>query len=155
VVGNMGSDLHFNYSVLGDTVNLSSRLESQSARYGVPIVVGEQTARAVSERLAVLELDRLRMKGKSRPERIFTILGHSDVAASSEFERLATLNRTMLSSYRSRDWTKALETIILCREAGRSFGLDEYYALFVTRIRSLIDVPPPAQWEGVTVLDTK
>jgi adenylate cyclase len=155
VVGNMGSDLHFNYSVLGDTVNLSSRLESQSARYGVPIVVGEQTARAVSERLAVLELDRLRMKGKSRPERIFTILGHSDVAASSEFERLATLNRTMLSSYRSRDWTKALETIILCREAGRGFGLDEYYALFVTRIRSLIDVPPPAQWEGVTVLDTK
>ena len=155
VVGNMGSDLHFNYSVLGDTVNLASRLENQCTRYGVAIIAGERTARAVAGRYAALELDRLQLKGKSRPERIFTILGRSDTAASPTFDRLSNLNRSMLSFYRSRDWARALETIILCREAGRGLGLDEYYALFVTRIRSLIDTPPPEQWEGVTVLDAK
>jgi adenylate cyclase len=155
VVGNFGSDLHFNYSVLGDTVNLSSRLESLSKYYGVPIIIGERTAQAVSAQFAVLELDCLQVKGKITSERIFTILGRADLAASSTFREFRDLNRLMLGAYRDREWAKALETIILCRDAGRVFGLDGYYALYVARIRHLVENPPSDQWNGVAIIETK
>jgi adenylate cyclase len=155
VVGNFGSDLHFNYSVLGDTVNLSSRLESLSKQYDVPIIIGDRTAQAVHKRFAVLELDRLKVKGKTEPERIFTVLGRADVAASSAFRHLSGLNEIMLSAYRRRDWAKALETIIQCRDAGKGFGLDEHYAAYVDRIRRLIETPPPEQWNGISIMEFK
>jgi adenylate cyclase len=154
-VGNFGSDLQFNYSVLGDAVNVSSRLESQSKTYGVPIVVGERTARAVAGRFAILELDRLRVLGKTEPERIFTILGRADTAADEGFRQLSALNAAMLEAYRGRNWTGALEAILACRDFGRPYGLDDYYALFVTRIRAMIETPPAEDWGGVTVLETK
>src|SRR3954464_14970881 len=67
-VGNFGSDLHFNYSVLGDTVNVSSRLESQCKNYGVPVVMGSRTAETVRHHYAVLELDTLQVVGKTEAE---------------------------------------------------------------------------------------
>jgi adenylate cyclase len=155
VVGNFGSDLHFNYSVLGDTVNLSSRLESLSKHYGVPIIIGDRTAQAVHKRFAVLELDRLKVKGKTEPERIFTVLGGADVVASSAFRELSDLNGLMLSAYRRGEWATALETIIRCRDAGKEFGLDEHYALYIDRIRRLIEAPPSDQWNGVSIMEIK
>jgi adenylate cyclase len=140
-VGNFGSDLHFNYSVLGDTVNLASRLEGLTKQYGVPIIIGEKTARAVHNRFAVLEIDHMQVKGKRELERIFTILGRADVAASSEFATLNERNGAMLAAYRNREWQRALETILLCRELGKNFGLDDYYDLYIQRIRHLIDTP--------------
>jgi adenylate cyclase len=97
VVGNMGSDLHFNYSVLGDAVNLASRLEGQTKSYGVSILIGSATAAAVDGRFAVLELDRLQVKGKTEPEIIHTVVGREDVAGSAAFRRLRELNAAMLS----------------------------------------------------------
>jgi adenylate cyclase len=140
---------------MGDTVNLSSRLESLSKHYGIPIMIGERTAKAASGHFAVLELDQLQVKGKSEPERIFTVLGRADMASSRRFTNLAAMNDAMLAAYRNRDWTQALEVIIRCREAGRDFGLDAYYMLYVGRIRHLIDNPPPAQWNGISVFETK
>lgn len=155
VVGNMGSDLHFNYSVLGDAVNLASRLESQTKSYGVGILIGSATAAAVGEQFAVLELDRLQVKGKTEPAIIHTVVGRGDVARGAAFRRLRELNAAMLSSYRARDWQQALEIILLCREIGKGFGLDDFYALYVGRIRALIEAPPPEEWDGVYVAESK
>ncbi len=82
VVGNMGSDLKFNYSVFGDSVNLASRLEGQTKEYGFPIIVGSKTALAVKDQFAILELDFIMVKGKKEPEVIYAIAGREDVAQS-------------------------------------------------------------------------
>jgi adenylate cyclase len=151
----MGSDLHFNYSVLGDTVNLASRLEGQTKTYGVPIVIGARTAQAVQGSFAVLEIDFVQVKGKSEPELVYTLLGGSDVAEAARFQKLRDLNGLMLTSYRNQNWAGALEAILQCREAGREFGLDEFYNRYVARIRTLLDQPPEADWNGVFVAETK
>jgi adenylate cyclase len=154
VVGNMGSDLHFNYSCLGDPVNLASRLESQSKTYGVAIVIGSRTAAAVRDTYAVLEIDRLQVKGKTEPETIYTVLGRIHEAAGKGFARLAELNGLMLAAYREQRWQDCLETILLCRDAGRPFSLDAFYQLYVDRVRALIETPPET-WNGVWVAAEK
>ena len=111
VVGNMGSDLRFDYSVLGDSVNLASRLEGQSKEYGFPIIVGSKTALAVKDKFAILELDFIMVKGKKEPEVIYAIAGREDVAQSGRFQRLRNLTIEMLACYRNRDWDGALAAI--------------------------------------------
>jgi adenylate cyclase len=155
VVGNMGSDLHFNYSVLGDAVNLASRLESQTKSYGVSVLIGSRTAAAVTGEFAVLELDLLQVKGKTEPERIYTVLGRKDGPSAACFAALASLNPQMLSHYRGRDWQKCLEVILRCREVGREAGLEDFYTLYVERVRRLIETPPEPGWDGVWVAERK
>ena len=96
VVGNMGSNLRFDYSVLGDSVNLASRLEGQSKEYGFPIIVGSKTALAVKDKFAILELDFIMVKGKKEPEVIYAIAGREDTAQSGRFQRLRNLTIEML-----------------------------------------------------------
>src|SRR5207237_9910366 len=103
VVGNMGSDLKKNYSVLGDSVNLASRLEGQSKEYGFPIIVGSRTALAAKDKFAILELDFIMVKGKTEPEVLYAIAGREDTAQSGRFQRLRNLTIAMMACYRTRD----------------------------------------------------
>ena len=86
VVGNLGSAERFDYSVLGDAVNVASRLESASKDYGVPIVIGEATAARLGDRFALVEIDRLTVRGKSEAQAIFTVL--PPAAAPDDIRRL-------------------------------------------------------------------
>src|SRR5258708_25884987 len=100
----MGSDLRFDYSVFGDSVNLASRLEGQSKEYGFPIIVGTKTALAAKDKFAILELDFIMVKGKKEPDVIYAITAREDAAHSGRLHRLRNLTIEMLACYRSLAW---------------------------------------------------
>jgi adenylate cyclase len=155
VVGNMGSNLRFDYSVLGDSVNLASRLEGQSKEYGFPIIVGSKTALAVKDKFAILELDFIMVKGKKEPEVIYAIAGREDTARSGRFQRLRNLTIEMLACYRSRDWEGALAAIERGRTTDEARSLELLYDLYETRLHSYQQNPPPPDWDGAFALLTK
>jgi adenylate cyclase len=157
VVGNMGSDMRFDYTALGDTVNLASRLEGQSKPYGVEVILGDSTAIAVGEKLAVLEIDQIRVKGKNEPERIHTLIGLEDMLADQTFQELRATNGAMLGSYRSQDWQAASEALAGMEPLAGRLGVDlgGYIGLYRSRIGYFRDNPPGEQWDGVYVAITK
>jgi adenylate cyclase len=154
-VGNMGSDVKFNYSVLGDSVNLASRLEGQTKEYGFPIIVGSKTALAVKDEFAILELDFIMVKGKKEPEVIYAIAGREDVAQSERFQRLRNLTIEMLACYRNRDWDGALAAIERGRRTDEVHSLELLYELYEERIKGYQKNPPPEDWNGAYQLLTK
>jgi adenylate cyclase len=153
VVGNMGTATRFDYSVLGDAVNLAARLETYSPEYGVPVVIGESTAAHVTDRFALLELDRIEVKGKTEAVTIFGLMGDAGVRASADFQKLRDGNAYMLAAYRARDWDKAERLAAECAALpGAPAGL---FALHRTRIAAYRETPPPDDWNGVYTWLTK
>lgn len=156
-VGNMGSDIRFDYTALGDTVNLASRLEGQSKPYGLPIVIGEKTAQLVSDRLATYEIDLIRVKGKTEPARIYALAGDETMLKSDDFREFHSLNRTMLQSYRKLDWESSFAAIELMEELGEKLGLtlDDYLLIYETRITEFQVNSPGTNWDGVYTATSK
>jgi adenylate cyclase len=155
VVGNMGSDFRFNYSVLGDTVNVASRLEARTKDYRIPIVIGEGTAQKVKEKLATMEIDRIQVKGKTQPETVFTVLGRAELGRDPNFLELQELTTKMLRYYREQNWTQALDTIEPCRKAAEGFGVGALYHMYAERIEAFRRNPPPSNWNGVYEAESK
>ena len=143
------------YTVMGDAVNVASRLEGQTKYYGIPVIIGSRTAEKVSEKFAILELDLITVKGKTEPEAIYTVLGREEVAGDIRFQELRKVYSTMLYSYRSRDWEGALEALQVCRSFDRDFGLEALFDLYRARVQAFSEVAPPADWNGVFVAETK
>jgi adenylate cyclase len=155
VVGNMGSDFRFNYSVLGDTVNLASRLESRTKDYRLSMVIGAHTAERAQAKFATMEIDLIQVKGKKQPEVVYTVLGRSEIEAEPRCRELRELNGQMLATYRKQQWDEALGLLGRCRKLADGFDLGGLYDMYAERIEAFRAAPPPADWNGVYEAETK
>ena len=163
VVGNMGSDQRFDYSVLGDTVNLAARLEGQSKSYGMNVVLGPTTNAAVTDRMATIDLDYIQVKGKTEGTYIYGLMGDAEIKAGPRFVALQKKISDAMESYRQQRFDEATGLFKEIRRLGSNehkpwhleVNLDVMCDLYDERIAEYKINPPAADWDGVFIATTK
>jgi adenylate cyclase len=150
LVGNIGSDVRLNHTVIGDSVHVASRLESANKQYGTDIIIGGETRAAAGNRILVRELDRLAVHGRKEGVRIYELLGMADQVKTEP--NWVVLYHTGLAAYRGRRFADALgffQMLLVVREGDRAAQL------MIERCRQFLEAPPAADWEATAAMDTK
>jgi adenylate cyclase len=152
LVGNMGGAGRFDYTVIGDSVNLASRLESANKQYHSRIMLGQKTFVRVAEHVVARELDKLVVVGKTEPVTVYELLGMSENALPPQMQKFLDAYNEGLRLYRERKWEPAIEHF----EKARKFKAEDYPSeIYIERARMYQMSPPPDDWNGVFILRSK